>query len=593
MGPQSHRTSRWPRHAPRLALALLLACVAGARAQISLPPSSMTTSTQPPAPEEDNDVGFDTPRATMRGFLYAARDGDWNGAAAHLDLRGRDPEDGPTLARELKTVLDRKLWVDLDALSNAPEGDPNDGEAPGRDLVGTIPLPDGNRVKILVERLPGPGGTRQWKVARVTLQQLPHLWDAFGDGVLAERLPQPFFDLRFLDIQLWQWIALVVLLLAALAFAWLLTAPVLRLLRAIAHRTQTHVDDVFVELIVGPVRLAVGTLLVSTGIFALRLALPVQWVLIATTKALLIIAFTWLVLRLIDAMSRVMTARWIAHGQVAAISVVPLARRALKAFVGLVALLAVFQNLGFNATGILAGLGVGGLAVALAAQKSLENLFGGLSLIADQPVRVGDMCRFGSQQGTVEDIGLRSTRVRTLDRTVVTIPNADFATMQIENLAARDRMRLATTVSLRYETTPDQLRWVLVELKRLLLSHPKVSPDPARVRFTRLGACSLDIEIFAFVKTGDGDEFLAVQEDLLLRIIDIVAASGTAFAVPSQVSYAATDPGIDAERQKAAEAAIAAARAAGTLPLPDMPPDQAKALAGALPWPPDGAADRR
>jgi MscS family membrane protein len=574
-------------------LALLLACVAGAWAQISLPPSSTTTSTQPPAPEEDNDVGFDTPRATMRGFVYAARDGDWDTAATHLDLRGRDPKDGPTLARELKTVLDRKLWVDLDALSNAPEGETNDGETSTRDLVGTIAMPDGNRVKILVERVAGPGGTKQWKVARVTLQQLPQLWDAYGDSVLAEHLPQPFLDVRFLDIQLWQWIALVLLLLVSLLIAWLLTAPALRVLRAIAHRTETHVADVFVELIDGPVRLAVATLVLSTGIYALRLALPVQRVLIGTTKALLIIAFTWLVLRLIDAMSRVMTARWVAHGQVAAISVVPLARRALKVFVALVALLAVFQNLGFNATGILAGLGVGGLAVALAAQRSLENLFGGLSLIADQPVRVGDMCRFGSQQGTVEDIGLRSTRVRTLDRTVVTIPNADFATMQIENLAARDRMRLAATIGLRCETTPDQLRWVLIELKRLLLSHPKVSPDPARVRLTKLGASSLDIEIFAFVKTGDGDEFLAVQEDLLLRIMDIVAASGTGFAFPSWVSYAAADSGIDAERRKTAESAIAAARAAGTLSLPDVSPDQAKALAGTLPWPPDGSAQHR
>ena len=454
-------------------------------------------------------------------------------------------------------------------------------------------MPDGNRVKILVERVAGPGGTKQWKVARVTLQQLPQLWDAYGDSVLAEHLPQPFLDVRFLDIQLWQWIALVLLLLVSLLIAWLLTAPALRVLRAIAHRTETHVADVFVELIAGPVRLAVATLVLSTGIYALRLALPVQRVLIGTTKALLIIAFTWLVLRLIDAMSRVMTARWVAHGQAAAISVVPLARRALKVFVALVALLAVFQNLGFNATGILAGLGVGGLAVALAAQRSLENLFGGLSLIADQPVRVGDMCRFGSQQGTVEDIGLRSTRVRTLDRTVVTIPNADFATMQLENLAARDRMRLAATISLRYETTPDQLRWVLVELKRLLLSHPKVSPDPARVRFTKFGACSLDIEIFAFVKTGDGDEFLAVQEDLLLRIMDIVAASGTGFAFPSQVSYAAPDTGIDAERRKRAEEAIAAARAAGRLALPDVPHDQAKALAGTLPWPPEGSDEHR
>jgi MscS family membrane protein len=143
------------------------------------------------------------------------------------------------------------------------------------------------------------------------------------------------------------------------------------------------------------------------------------------------------------------------------------------------------------------------------------------------------MCRFGSQQGTVEDIGLRSTRVRTLDRSVVTIPNADFATMQLENLAARDRMRLTTTIALRCQTTPDQLRGVLVALKRLLESYPKVSPDSARVRFTHLGTSSLDVEILAFVNTGDIDEFLAVQEDLLLRIMDIITASGTGFAFPA------------------------------------------------------------
>jgi MscS family membrane protein len=586
MRPQPARIAEQPQRAATLALVLLLVSLRGAAAQEAAP---STTTSQPAATEEDSDVGFDTPRATTRGFLYAARAGDWQAAASHLDLRGRDPAEAQTLARDLKTVLDRKLWVDLDALSNAPEGDQADGEIPSRDLVGTIATPDGNRVKILVERVAGPGGTRQWKIARVTVQQVPALWDAFGDGVLAEHLPRPFLDLRFLDIQLWQWIALAVLLLVSVALAWLLTAPVVRLIHAVARRRDTSIDDVFAELIVGPVRLAVATLLVSTGIYALRLALPVQSVVVGLTKVLLTLAFTWFLLRLIDAMARVMTARWVATGQIAAISVVPLARRALKVFVALLALLAIFQNLGFNATGILAGLGVGGLAVALAAQKSLENLFGGLSLIADQPVRVGDMCRFGSQQGTVEDIGLRSTRVRTLDRTLITIPNADFATMQIENLAARDRIRLTTTIGLRYETTPDQLRWVLAELKRLLLSHPKVSPDPARVRFVGFGASSLDVEIFAFVKTGDGDEFLAVREDLFLRIMDIVAASGTAFALPAQLAYAAPEAGIDAERRKAAEAAVASWRAAGALPMPDLPDEQA----AALPRPPGGSARRR
>src|SRR5262249_52195758 len=317
---------------------------------------------------------------------------------------------------------------------------------------------------------------------------------------------------------------------------------------------------------------------------ALRLALPVQSIVVGLTKVLLTLAFTWFLIRLIDAMARVTTARWVASGQLAAISVVPLARRALKAFVGLLALLAIFQNLGFNATGILAGLGVGGLAVALAAQKSIENFFGGLSLIADQPVRVGDMCKFGSQQGVVEDIGLRSTRVRTLDRTVVTIPNADFATMAIENFGTRDRFQLATTIGVRYETTPDQLRWLLVELKKMLLAHPKVSPDPARVRFSNFGPSSLDIEIFAYVTTRDGDEFMAVREDLFLRIMDLVIASGTDFAVPTQLSYGPADRAVDLERRKAVEAEGAAWREAKAVPLPYIPRERAEEPGNSLAW---------
>src|SRR5262249_41020447 len=198
--------------------------------------------------------------------------------------------------------------------------------------------------------------------------------------------------------------ALALLILGSVALAWLLTAPVLRLIRAIARRTRTHIDDVFAELIVGPVRLGVGTLLVSTGLYALRLALPVQSVLVGITKALLTVACTWLVLRLIDATARVMTARWVARGQIAAISVVPLARRALKVFAALLALLAVFQNLGFNATGILAGLGIGGLAVALAAPRSLENLLGGPSLLADQPAPARALCPVRSPVGALEPI---------------------------------------------------------------------------------------------------------------------------------------------------------------------------------------------
>ena len=186
---------------------------------------------------------------------------------------------------------------------------------------------------------------------------------------------------------------------------------------------------------------------------------------------------------------------------------------------------------------LVAGLGVGGLAIALAIRPTLENVIGGLTLFADTPVRVGDLCRYGDQIGTVEQIGLRSTRVRSLERTIVTIPNAEFSQMQLDNFAPRDQRLFKTVLGLRYETTPDQLRHVLEELRKLLANHPRVIEDPARVRFVGFGAYSLDLEIFAYLLCRDQDTFLAIQEDILLRIADIVKACGADFAFPSQTTY--------------------------------------------------------
>jgi MscS family membrane protein len=212
----------------------------------------------------------------------------------------------------------------------------------------------------------------------------------------------------------------------------------------------------------------------------------------------------------------------------------------------------VLQNLGVNVTGILAGLGVGGLAVALAAQKTVENLFGGVTLAADQPVRVGDFCRFGDRVGTIQEIGLRSTRVRTLDRTVVTVPNAEFSALALENFAERDRIWFQTVLGLRYETTADQLRHVLAGLTKLLRDDERVDPDPARVRFVGFGAFSLDLEVFAYIRTRDWAEFLRIREELLLEIMDVVAASGSGFAFPSQTIYTAADAGLDEEKARQA-----------------------------------------
>ena len=256
-----------------------------------------------------------------------------------------------------------------------------------------------------------------------------------------------------------------------------------------------------------------------------------------------------------------------------------------------IALLVAGSNmLGLHAYGIIAGLGVGGLAIALAAQPNIENLIGGLSLFADRPVRVGDFCKYGDDVGTIEAIGIRSTRIRGIDRTLTTIPNGVLSKMPVVNFTLRDRMLLKTVISLRYETTPEQLRHVVAKLRELLLAHPMVTPEPSRVRFAGFDKSSLNVEVFAYIGTKDWNEFLEVQEDIYLRMIDVIAASGTGFALPSQTLYFARDGGLDPDKSAAAMAEVQQWRAAQKLPFPDFDIEFRKTHRDTLDYPPNGSS---
>ena len=252
----------------------------------------------------------------------------------------------------------------------------------------------------------------------------------------------------------------------------------------------------------------------------------------------------------------------------------------------------VLQNQGVEVASLLAGLGIGGLALAMAAKDTLANLFGSIMILVDRPFHVGEWITFDGGDGVVEEIGLRSTRVRTLDRTVITIPNGEFSNLALENFAKRDRMRLWTMIGVRYETTPEQIRYVLARLRELLLGHPMVSPDPARVRFIGYGAFSLDVEIFAYIRSIDNNIFLGVQEDLLLRILDIVNESGTGFAFPSQVNYLSRDRGLDADQRTSREQEVEQWRQRDKLPFPEFEEEQEDALRDTLDYPPRGSSQR-
>ena len=567
----------------------------GAECLSAQAPGSSTPAPESKPPGLVDEFGRGTPRGTVTGFLQATSRRDYRGAAEYLDLR-RVPRaqvvtEGPMLARHLRVILDNTLLIDPDLLSESLEGSRDDGLPPNRELLGRIATNQGP-MSILLEHVPRDDGVLIWKFAQSTVARIPDLYREFGYGPVGEVLPPVLVERRPFGIALWQWIALIVLAGLAVLLARLLVALGLRVLRFVRRRKPVADAVKLPPQAVPPLRLLVAVGVFHAGRIALALPVAVQPTFNLVEGLITVVAVTWLGMRLMDVVRDMARLAVIGRGQMATLPVVDFAQRVAKLVVLVLGLLTLLGVLGVNVTALIAGLGVGGIAVALAAQKTVEHLFGGLTLIADQPVKVGDFCRFGDQVGTVERIGMRSTRVRTLDRTVLAVPNGEFANLRLENFAERDRIWLRTTLGLRYETTPDQLRHVLVHLRELLYAHPRIDPDPARVRFVGFGAYTLDVEIYAYVRTADYNEFLAVREDLYLRIMDVVAASGTGFAFPSQTQYR-SDEGIDAARARLAETEVEQWRADGTLPMPEFPAERVTSLRDTLDYPPKGSAQAR
>ena len=249
------------------------------------------------------------------------------------------------------------------------------------------------------------------------------------------------------------------------------------------------------------------------------------------------------------------------------------------------------QTLGFPLLSIIAGLGVGGLAVALAIRPTLENLISGFVIYIEKAVKVGDYCSFPGQEGTIERIGVRSTHIRGLDRTTIAIPNSRFVNMDLINWARCDEMMIRTTLGLRYETNTDQLRFVLAEIRSMMYAHPRITSETARVRFIGYGESSLNIEIRVYAQTREWNDFYAIQEDVLFRTKEIVESSGTGFAFPSQTVYVSKDGGLDEAKSKQAVNEVARLRRRHNLPFPNFSSAEREQLEGTLRYPPRGSPE--
>jgi MscS family membrane protein len=577
-----------------LTLLLLLTFVTGAHAQIPGTPGAAPAEATTETPKDP--LGRDTPQGLVAGLIRALSDGDYDRAVRFFETDtmgagvGRLTLSGATLARRFQEVLDRAGSVITPAeLSADPGGRVDDGLAEDLDPFGTLRMPDGGTKPLLAARVERDGKS-VWVVSTSTLADIQALASASvasGTTPLIGWIPA---GPSVFGAPVAHWGALLVVLCLSFAVAWVLTAArgvfVMLVRRFYGETKLTR----FVDASAAPARLLITTIIFGIAIHSTGVSVLARYYAMFLTQIAAGFAVAWLLWRIADAGVDFALGQMSRRGQLTAYSAVSFLNRAFKALLAVLFIAALLHAFGVNITTGLAALGIGGLAVALGAQKLFENLIGSLTVIADRPVRIGDFCGFGDKLGTIEDIGIRSTRIRTLDRTVVTVPNGEFASLQIENYTQRDRYWFHPTLNLRYETSTDQIRYLLQELRAMLYAHPKVDPDPARVRLTALSAYSIDIEVFAYVHGRDYQEFLEIQEDLLLRCMEIVEKSGSGFAFPSQTLYLGRDGGLDEEKSKEAEETVRRRREKGEMQVPKFRPETIRELRDTIEYPPRGAA---
>jgi MscS family membrane protein len=544
-----------------LPLSLLFGVLAG-------PPSIFAqipglTSAAPTAPAAQNTpapdpLGRETPRGCVLGFIKAAQEEKYALAADYFEpYRGRkhlSQADEEELASQLLAILNQRFGGPLDFLSRDPQGRLDDGLAPDQERVssgvGTDVLP------LLLVRREDNQSHKLWYFSRETLEKVPAAYDALSFPEMEKRIPDYLVQHRILAMPYWQWLAIFMFMPVALAAARLITMVlefVLRYSRKVRHLAPGPMDPV---RHIGPPTFIIALLLHYTWVAYIGTSLlyrlyyrRIIWICIA-------IGFYWMLTRVTRALAARLGASLSNRGMYAERSIVSLMRRFVEVMIFVVVLLVVLRGLGFDVSAALAGLGIGTLALGLGAQKTFENMFGGVSVLFDKVIQVGDVVKVNGQTGVVEDIGLRSTRLRTPERTVLSVPNGTMATAVLENLRFRDKFLCQQVIRLRYELSPDHVRFVLEKVRELLRKNPKVEESSARVRFIRFSENSLDVEIFCYFLESDYNASLEAQEALLLFIMDELEQAGAVLALPSQTTYVTQDSWIDPEKAKAAKKAM-------------------------------------
>jgi MscS family membrane protein len=484
-----------------------------------------------PVPAPVDPLGRTSPHGTVLGFLRAAEEKDYVKAAKFLDGK-RTPEQATELIVQLKYLMDHGLSTSIDDISRSPKGDVEDEMRLTREKVGIVKTPDGE-LSVLLDLVKRPGEQPIWLFSQETLSLVPGAYSSESHTDYENYFPEWTRHIRMLSVPLWRWMVIFISLLLVFGAARVITRTLLWLLPKILRKKFSPTVESSVIALRAPFFCLMGGIM---NRIAARYALTAlgrhYWSVVGTT--VIWISSAWMLVRITDILISLIRQRLLVRMQVERATFVSLLGRVFKILIGLVLVLVLLTKAGVNVSALIAGLGIGGVALALAAQKTLSDLFGGLSIVMRGAVRVGDFCEIAGVTGTVEDIGTSSLSLRTLGRSMVSIPNSKVAEANLDNYSLRDQFWLRQAFTLRFDTPYTVLKTVLEKIEQLLLSHAEIDKTSARARLINLTASGPQIEVFAYFRRPGADwaVFLGEQEKLLLQMIRIVEEAGSSLAAP-------------------------------------------------------------
>ncbi|WP_435978515.1 mechanosensitive ion channel domain-containing protein [Psychrobacter sp. DM4] len=475
--------------------------------------------------------GRDTPRLTVQGFIAALGQNDYLLASNYLNLSKSD--NPTTMVRQFKQALDSgaRFLPDLQ-ISNAPEGNVTDQLPPSQEKVGTIDIND-KSVPVMLERVVSNNGKQYWQFSADTLSSIPEVLEDTEPTLISQYSFESLEDEQLFGYQLADLAAAIILIFGSFLLTYIVVWVFYHLLRLVYPRVR-GIPLPMPDKVILPLSIVIMSMILSEVMIYAGVSVTLREPINRFTEVASWLAVTWLLLRIVDALFTRAVNMSYRKNHTERVSILGLLRKVVKALLLIFAVIVIFGNLGFDLTTGIAALGVGGLALALGAQKTIENLVGSVVVVADSPVRIGDYCKFGDQEGTVIDIGIRSSRVRTLNRTIVTVPNGDFSSMQIENFTSRDMFHFLHNLYIKRTADIDVVFKMVNDLDSFLNEHELTNKEWNQANISELRQDCYIIQLRGYVNSVDVTEFYGKQDILLVDILNLVKKYKVEHALPTQ-----------------------------------------------------------